>query len=73
MSEQVLNEAVVDELLAHCENATEKELVGHLRTVGYPVTDFLVATIRMAAAAGGKEMFVELGNRGLLPAPEVLR
>lgn len=60
------NEAVVDELLTLCENVAEMELVMKLRTAGYPVDDFLVSTIRMAAACGGKEMFLALGNRGLL-------
>lgn len=66
MTARILNEAVVEELLTHCENAAERELVGKLREAGYPVDSFLVSTIRMAAASGGKEMFVELGNRDLL-------
>lgn len=66
MTARVLNEAVVDELLTLCENAGERELAGKLSDAGYPVDSFLVSTIRMAAATGGKEMFVELGNRDLL-------
>jgi hypothetical protein len=32
-------------------------------------TDEWLSTIRMAAASGGREMFVELGRRGILPPP----
>lgn len=61
-----LSKTVVDELLTLCEDASERDLVAQLRKAGYPVDDFLVATIRMAAASGGKQMFVELGDRGIL-------
>ena len=66
----VLNEAVAEELLAHCETKVERDMVASLREGGFPedhhLYRFLVSTIRMAASSGGREMFVELGRRGLL-------
>lgn len=68
-----MSEAVAEELLAHCETKVERDMVGALKDKGFPeghpLYTFVVSTIRMAAASGGKEMFVELGRRGLLVEP----
>ena len=73
MADLVMNEAVAEELMTHCETATEREMVAKLREGGFPESHplygFLVSTIRMAAASGGRHMFVELGRRGLLVPP----
>lgn len=68
-----MSEAVAEELLAHCESKVEADMVASLQQGGFPASHhlygFMVSTIRMAAAAGGREMFVELGRRGLLVEP----
>lgn len=70
MTEPVLNQEVVEELLAHCEDATERELVPTLRQAGFTgAIDLLTSTIRMAAATGAKQMFLQLGDRGFLRPP----
>ena len=73
MSQPAPNYPPAEDLLAHCETTVKADMVAKLREGGFPESHplygFMVSTIGMAAASGGREMFVELGRRGLLVPP----